>query len=151
MRNFHFDPRDFQQFQNVAQTFAEHIGDIFKEAGKNTEVNVEHGKAQMRVDVAEDGQNVYVYAELPGVRKEDVSVTLNEDNTLTIKGEKKRPDTEGKDFSRVERGYGAFSRSFTIDEEVEQDRISAEFRDGVLMITLPKLVPVTKGFRVNIQ
>lgn len=151
MRTFHFDPRDFQQFQNVAQTFAEHIGDIFKEAGKNADVNVEHGKAQMRVDVAEDGHNVYVYAELPGVRKEDVSVTLSDDSTLTIKGDKKRPDTEGKDFSRVERGYGSFSRSFQIDQEIEQERISAEFRDGVLMITLPKLVPVTKGFRVNIQ
>jgi HSP20 family protein len=152
MRNFQFDSRDFQNFQNVAETVAERLGDFLNEVGKNVSTEQAAHKGKPRLDIAEDGQNVYVYAELPGVRKEDVSVTMNDERLLTIKGEKKRPDTGGKNFIRVERGFGSFHRSVHIEAEIEQERISATFQDGVLHITLPKLVPVQpKEYRVNIQ
>jgi HSP20 family protein len=152
MRNFQFDSRDFQHFQNVAETVAERLGDFLNEVGKNANAEQSAHKGKPRLDIAEDGQNVYVYAELPGVRKEDVSVTMNDERVLTIKGEKKRPDAGGKNFIRVERGFGSFHRSVHIEAEIEQERISATFQDGVLHITLPKLVPVQpKEYRVNIQ
>ncbi len=153
MNRFHFDPRDMQNFQNVAETVAERLGDIFNEVGRNTRAatSEQQGKSKIRFDIADDGENVYVFAELPGVRKEDVSVTLNDENVLTIKGDKKRPEADEKNFTLVERKYGTFSRSVAMNEQIEQERITAEFRDGVLTVTLPKLVPVTKEFRVNIQ
>jgi HSP20 family protein len=158
MYNFRFNDRDFQQFQEVAEKVVQRLGDVFNEVGRQAqhEHSQQYGhKAKVRLDVAEDGQNVYVYAELSGVRKEDVNVTLSDDNVLTISGEKKRPDaaTGGdKNFTRVERRYGQFSRSVQIDAEIERERIAATFADGVLTITLPKLVPVqAKEFRVNIQ
>ena len=90
------------------------------------------------VDVSETGDEIAVSAELPGLKKEDVDITVA-DGYLTIKGEKKQ-DTESDDnrIHRVERSYGAFSRSFQLPAEVNTDSISAAFNDGVLAIPLPK-------------
>jgi HSP20 family protein len=155
MRTFNFDARDFAQFQQVAETMAERLGDIFNEVGKEvkreqyTHRNDQTGK--IRFDFAEDGQNVYIYADLPGVKKEDVSVTVNDENILTIRAEKKRPEAQAN-FIRTERKYGTFSRSIHIESEIERERISAAFTDGVLLVTLPKLTPVqAKEYKVNIQ
>lgn len=151
MRGFYFDPRDLQQFQNVAETVVERLGEIFHETNKGVKVEHNAPASQIRLDVAEDDERFYVYAELPGVHKEDVKVSMSEDTVLTIKAEKRRPEGEELKFSRVERGYGSLSRSVTLTEQVQQEQISAEFRDGVLSITLPKLVPVSKEFKVHIQ
>jgi HSP20 family protein len=86
-----------------------------------------------RVDVTEDNDNLYVHAEIPGVDKKDIKLNVSGD-VLTISGEKK---TE-KNYYRVERNYGSFSRSFTLPAEIVVDKISAEYTDGVLNITLPK-------------
>ena len=91
-----------------------------------------------RVDVTEDNENLYVHAELPGVDKKEIKINLNGD-VLTISGEKKfEQKDEKKNYYRVERNYGSFSRSFTLPAEVQHDKISAEFNDGVLKVTLPK-------------
>ncbi len=91
-----------------------------------------------RVDVTENEHEVRVLADLPGIRKDDVSITL-ENGVLTINGERK-VEEEKKDtnvhFS--ERYYGRFSRSFTIGETIQQDKIEASFKDGVLTVVLPK-------------
>ena len=91
-----------------------------------------------RVDVTEDNENLYVEADLPGVEKKDVKVTVVGD-VLTISGEKKKEARdENKNYYRLERTSGSFSRSFTLPAEIHADKIGAEFKDGVLKVTLPK-------------
>jgi HSP20 family protein len=91
-----------------------------------------------RVDVTEDNNNLYVHAEVPGVEKNDIKINIVGD-VLTISGEKKSEQKdEGKNYYRIERNYGSFSRSFTLPSEVVTDKIAAEYKDGVLNITLPK-------------
>jgi HSP20 family protein len=94
-----------------------------------------------RIDVAETEQAISVTAELPGIDPEGVDVTLTQD-ALTIKGEKKREIEEKDDehnIYRVERTYGAFTRSIPLPVGmVDEDGVSAEFKHGVLTITLPK-------------
>lgn len=91
-----------------------------------------------RVDVTEDNENLYVQAEIPGVNKNEVKVSVVGD-ILTISGEKKaEKKDENKNYYRIERTSGSFSRSFTLPSEIMVDKISAEYKDGVLNITLPK-------------
>lgn len=94
-----------------------------------------------RVDISEDENNVYVVAELPGVDKKDVKVTL-QDNILTIEGEKRSEiKDEKKNFYRIERSYGSFCRSFTLPAEVNSDKVKAKFENGMLMIEAAKKEP----------
>lgn len=91
-----------------------------------------------RVDVTEDNENLYVVADIPGVEKNEVKVSVVGD-VLTISGEKKKESRdEKKNYYKIERTSGSFSRSFTLPAEIHTDKISAEFKDGVLKITLPK-------------
>ncbi|MER3524963.1 MAG: molecular chaperone [Ignavibacteria bacterium] len=90
------------------------------------------------VDLIEKDDEFVAKVELPGVRKDDVKITLH-DNVLTIRGEKKEEkETKDSNYHRLERTYGSFQRSFTLPTAVRQDKVEAEFRDGVLSITLPK-------------
>jgi HSP20 family protein len=90
------------------------------------------------VDVAEDANEIVLRTELPGVKQEDLDIELSSDS-LTIRGEKKFDDEEKKgNYVRIERSYGAFQRTFTLGVPVQQDKISANFKDGVLTIHLPK-------------
>jgi HSP20 family protein len=90
------------------------------------------------VDVMEDKECVRITAELPGVRQEDVRLSL-ENSLLTIRGEKKSQVEEKRDRAhRVERQYGSFERSFSLPSTVDVERIEARFTDGVLTVTLPK-------------
>ncbi len=93
---------------------------------------------QPRVDIEESEDKYSVHAELPGMKLEDIKITL-EDNQLTIRGEKRR-DEEKKETSyhRVERLYGMFERSFTLGHQVDRARIEAIYRDGVLQLSIPK-------------
>ena len=88
------------------------------------------------VDVAETDEEISVVAELPGIEKEDVDVSVA-DGFLTIKGEKKQ-EGENKRGHRVERSYGAFSRRFQLPAEIKTESISAVYNNGVLTVTLPK-------------
>ena len=90
------------------------------------------------VDVAENENEVQVKVELPGVSKDDVKITMQE-NILTIRGEKKQDkETKNTEYHRVERSYGSFQRSFTLPTSVKHDKIEASYNDGVLTVTLPK-------------
>lgn len=90
------------------------------------------------VDVAEDANEIVLKSELPGVRQEDLDIELAND-TLTIRGEKKFEDEEKKgNYVRVERAYGSFQRTFSLGVPIDQDKISASFKDGVLTVRLPK-------------
>jgi HSP20 family protein len=90
------------------------------------------------VDITEDDKEYLIKAELPEVKKEDVKVTV-ENGTLTITGERKfEKEEKGKKYHRIERAYGSFMRSFTVPEGAAGDKVSADFKDGVLKVHLPK-------------
>lgn len=90
------------------------------------------------VDIAEHDNEFVVKMELPGVGKEDVKITMQND-VLMIHGEKKQEkQSKGSNYHRVERSYGAFQRSFTLPATVKADKIDATFTDGILNIKLPK-------------
>ena len=90
------------------------------------------------VDVFEEGDGVVVKAELPGMSKEDIDVKVTDD-IVTISGEKKKEKKiEKKNFYRMERSYGSFSRSFRLPTEVQTEKASAKFKEGVLEIRIPK-------------
>ena len=90
------------------------------------------------VDVSETEGAYQIKAEIPDVKKEDVRVTL-EEGVLTIQGERKQEKEEtGKKYHRVERSYGSFVRSFTLPDLVDEEKVKAEFKDGVLNLQLPK-------------
>ena len=90
------------------------------------------------VDVSETDGSYQIKAEIPDVKKEDVKVTL-EDGVLTIQGERKQEKEEkSKRYHRVERSYGRFVRSFTLPDVVDEEKVKAEFKDGILNLELPK-------------
>ncbi len=83
------------------------------------------------------GHEMIIKAELPDVRREDIDIRV-EDNTLTISGEKKLEDNVKQDqFHRIERLYGSFSRSFSLPATIDTEKVHADYRNGVLTITLP--------------
>lgn len=90
------------------------------------------------VDIFENDNNVVIKAELPGMNPKDIDVRL-ENNILMIKGERHfEKETKEENYHRVEREYGTFSRSFSLPAAVKEDKVFAEYRDGILKITLPK-------------
>ena len=102
------------------------------------------------IDLSETKDHIIVKAELPGIDSKDIEISLS-GNVLSIKGEKKQEKVEdGEDFHRIERSYGAFSRSVTLPCEVEEKKISATYEKGVLKITLPKCEP-SKPKRIKIE
>lgn len=89
-------------------------------------------------DIIEQENEYIVKLELPGVKKDEVKITL-EDNVLTVSGEKKlESETNGKNHYRAERQYGAFKRSFPLPMKVQTDKIDASYENGILSILLPK-------------
>ena len=90
------------------------------------------------VDIYETKESIVLNVELPGVTKEDIALEVK-DSTLTIKGEKKfEENVKEENFHRMERSYGSFTRAFTLPSTVQQDKVKAKFRDGILEIMLPK-------------
>ncbi|MFQ5797382.1 MAG: Hsp20/alpha crystallin family protein [Bacteroidota bacterium] len=91
-----------------------------------------------RIDLHEDEKNLYVEAELPGMTKDDVKVTIHA-RVLTIQGKRRvEQKREGTNYLRIESTYGTFSRSVNLPEEVNADKVGASFEDGVLWVELPK-------------
>ena len=90
------------------------------------------------VDISETEGEYQIKAEIPDVKKEDVKVTL-EDGVLTIQGERKHEKEEkGKKFHRIERSYGSFVRTFSLPDVIDEEKVKADFKDGVLNLHLPK-------------
>ena len=90
------------------------------------------------VDISESKDSYVIHAELPGVKKDEVKITM-QDNIVTIRGEKKAENEKKEEnYHRVERTYGMFERSFTLPGPVKNENIEAKFDDGVLSIVLPK-------------
>jgi HSP20 family protein len=102
------------------------------------------------VDIYESNNELVLEAELPGLKREDFDLSL-ENNVLTLRGERKfEKRDEGDNYHRVERAYGSFTRSFTLPQTVQGEQAVAEFKDGVLRVTLPKREEV-KARRIEIK
>ncbi len=131
MTVFRFEPaREWSTLSDRMRKFFEDISEG---------ITFETGTYNPRVDVSEDNEYVYVTADLPGMKREDIKLSI-QDEVLTIKGEKKRAESDEKrTYYRAERCYGSFSRSFTLPVEVDGEKVKAKFEDGVLNIELPKV------------
>jgi HSP20 family protein len=128
----------FRSFDGVLRR----MNDVFDDLQKGG-IRFEVGDFSPRVDIADSATEVTLHAELPGLEKENVKITINEQNVLTIRGEKKREEkTEERNYMRVERSYGSFARSFALPDKLRTAEISASFNNGVLTITIPKAEPV---------
>jgi len=102
------------------------------------------------VDIKETEKEVLIKADLPGVKMEDIEVSVDE-NQLVIKGERKfEKEEKEKDYLRIERSYGSFYRSFDIGVPIKADEVKAHYADGVLEITIPK-AEVKKPKKVEIS
>ena len=106
------------------------------------------------VDVTEDDKEFLIKAELPDLKKEDVKVTI-EAGTLHIAGERKfEKEEKGKRYHRIERSYGSFERAFTVPEGTKPEALTAEYKDGVLRVHLPKsetAKPKPKAIEVKVS
>jgi len=90
------------------------------------------------VNISEDDKEYLIKAEIPEVDKKDVKVTV-EDGVLSIQGERKKEKEEkGKKFHRIESSYGSFFRSFTLPQNIAEHKLTADFKDGTLLVHLPK-------------
>ncbi len=127
-------------FRDVA-TLQNRINRMFEESfgrSRDLENDTDLCAWQPTVDIYETANGIILAAELPGVRKENVSVEVR-DNVLTLKGERVAdPTIREEDYYRKERCFGTFQRSFTLQQNVQPDLIKATFKDGVLEIEIPR-------------
>lgn len=102
------------------------------------------------VDIVESTDNYNLTADLPGITKDDIHITV-EEGVLTLSGERKSERSESKEFGhRYERACGKFSRSFQLESGIDNNQIKAEFKNGLLKVVLPK-VEASKPFEVSIE
>lgn len=102
------------------------------------------------LDIAEDENNIVVSADLPGMKSEDIDISIS-GNTLTIRGERKQEEEKkGRNYYRLERCYGSFARSVDLPSSVDASKVSASYKNGVLEITLPK-VEEAKKIKIEVK
>jgi HSP20 family protein len=125
--------RPFALDKNIQQMF-----DRFMDFPKDWEFPMKGGELFPTVDITETPQEYTVRAEIPGMKKEDTKISVN-NNVLTISGEKKTETKhEDKKYHRVESYYGSFQRSFVLPDVIKADKVAASYKDGVLTVTVPK-------------
>ncbi len=134
-------PRHIFPFYDVEHWF----GDVWKKPFSLLEKSLwpelryaEPYEISPNVDIYDEGKEVVIKADLPGLKKEDISVDLTE-NVLTISGEKKRAEETKKDeYYRYERSFGSFCRRFELPSTLKTEKIKAHFGDGVLELRIPR-------------
>ena len=126
----------FQDFEKLFDRYSQH-GMMHPAKGMSTEIGMPDWAPSVDISEAED--KYQIKADLPGVDKKDITVSL-QDNVIRISGEKKTETESGKDTKnhRTERFFGSFSRSFVLPESVDEDQIDASYQDGVLTLDIPK-------------
>lgn len=129
----------FDPFRELS-TMQDRINRIFGDAYSRRQDDdlTQRGEWFPPVDIYENGNDeIVLKAELPGLQREDIDLRV-ENNTLTLRGERKRDnEIKQEQYHRVERSYGAFSRSFSLPSRIDTDNVRAEFKEGVLSIKLP--------------
>ncbi len=129
-----YDPfRDLRTLQEeVNRLFSTNLTRAFGDEG------IGRGAWAPSVDIYENKDQIVLEAELPGMKQEDFDLAI-ENNVITLRGERRFEKTDETDnYHRVERSYGAFTRSFTLPQSVSADDARAEYSNGVLRVTLPK-------------
>lgn len=126
--------RDFENAQRtIDRFFSDPMFRFFEEPGRHLETR----SWTPAVDIYEAGGEIVFNMELPGFEKNELDINV-ENNRLTVSGERVFKEQEGKDFHRVERWYGKFQRSFQLPSTVDVDNISANLKNGLLTLTIPK-------------
>ena len=118
----------------------ERMNRLFEDAGRGwrSDEPVSTTTWSPAVDIFETEGEIVVKAELPGMGRKDITLNL-ENNVLTLRGERRfEKETKEENYHRIERSYGGFSRSFSIPSMVDEEKIRADYKDGVLSIVLPK-------------
>jgi len=140
-----YDPfRDLRTLQEeVNRLFSTNMTRAFDDQG------IGRGAWAPSVDIYENKDQIVLEAELPGMKQEDFDLSI-ENNVITLRGERKFEKTDETDnYHRVERSYGAFTRSFTLPQTVSAEGATAEYNNGVLRVTLPKREE-TKARRIQV-
>ena len=105
------------------------------------------GEPYLPVDIYEDKESVILKAEIPGIKKENLDIQLTPDS-ITISGQKSSEEkVEQRDYFRLERSYGSFTRRFQLPVDTQTDKARASFKDGVLEVRIPKSVAATQQAR----
>lgn len=141
-----YDPfHDLRNLQDeVNRLFSTNISRVFGDEG------IARGAWNPSIDIYENKDQIVVEAELPGMSREDFDLSI-ENNVLTLRGERRfEKKDEGDNYHRVERSYGSFTRSFTLPQTVTGETANAEYKNGVLRVTLPKREEV-KARRIEIK
>jgi len=126
----------FNPFSELRDPFSD---DFFKGFALRPVYRMMEGEPQMHLDLTEDDRNFFVKAEIPGVKKEDIKVSVDGNQvSLSAEIKKQKEEKEGSKMIRSERYYGSVARSFTLGESVDQSAAQAKYEDGVLQLTLPK-------------
>jgi HSP20 family protein len=132
MTMLRFEP--FRGLDTVTRRMFDTINDI------NRDINTDINDFSPKVDIAHEEKAITLFIEIPGVSKEDVKISIDEHRVLTISGEKKQHQTiDRQAFLRTERRFGSFARSFKLTDLIDIQGIQAEFNNGVLSVTLPKI------------
>ena len=134
---------------NPLNVFEDVFGTLFNDSVGSLAKATQAGTWSPAVDIVESTDAYTLTADLPGLTKDDINLTI-EEGVLTLSGERKSEQSENKEFGhRYERAYGKFSRSFQLGNGVETGKIKAEFKNGLLKVELPK-VEASKAFEVSI-
>jgi HSP20 family protein len=145
-----FDPL-FSLQRDMNRLFDEVVGGGPSYAGGPGSQNGQGQIINAYMNVSETEHEIRISAELPGVREEDIDVSLNDD-VLTIRGEKKFERSDEKEnFHFVERSYGTFQRSIRLPFPVDPEQVQARFENGVLQVTLPKSAQQQRTRRIQVQ
>ncbi len=128
----------FKELENLQQRFSSLFGLTTARPTNGGQEFMTVAEWAPSVDISEDDKEWLVKADLPEVKKEDVKVTV-ENGVLNITGERKfEKQQKEKKYHRIERSYGSFFRSFTLPDQADGGKVSADFKDGVLKVHLPK-------------
>ncbi len=132
-----WEPKEIKRLRDLFDDFFDF--ELLPESRRLTRRRwMEGGEWSPLVDVIDKKDNILVKAELPGVDKKDVKISLGE-NTLTIRGERKEEkEIKKEDYYCCERAFGAYSRTIALPVEVDKTKAKATFKNGILEITLPK-------------
>ena len=139
----------FRELDEVQNRLSSFFGGTFPRFG-NGNGGLKMADWSPQVDISEDEKEYLVKTDLPEMKKNEINVNV-ENGVLSISGERKSEKEEkNKKFHRIERSYGSFERTFTMPEDADGTKISAEFKDGVLNVRLPKN-PATKPKAIEVK